>query len=71
MTLQGVRAKVREVLLETDWEGEYRAVIAANGGVHPHYPDVQIKACWEPYSVCKGILWQEGWDKPKEEEKKE
>ncbi|CAK9785868.1 unnamed protein product [Cutaneotrichosporon oleaginosum] len=50
MTTKAVFARVKEVI-EHDWEAEYHAVRAANGGRNPGYKPIQWEKCWER-GVC-------------------
>jgi hypothetical protein len=50
MTVAAVFARVKEVM-DHDWEAEYHAVRAANGGRNPGYKPIQWEKCWER-GVC-------------------
>jgi hypothetical protein len=54
MTEVGARERLRSLLYH-DWEGEYRRIVAANGGVVPSLPDEMVARCFER-GKCKAPI---------------
>jgi hypothetical protein len=46
MTELGARERLRSILYH-DWEGEYKSLVAANGGVVPSLPAEMVARCFE------------------------